>query len=72
MIFTIKTENDKIALLRTLSGLLINLSAGWYAVILIPISHWNVGSLNILVLIADIFFGTLCFGLSYELEKLIS
>ena len=70
MILTLKTKKDKSALLHTTAGLLVNLSAGYYGVILIGSSiNFLSGNINIGLLIVDAIIGTIFLWLSYEFER---
>ena len=63
-------KKDKEAVFKTLSGLAINLSAGWYALVLIAANFLPIrGGAEILSLIVDVVFGTLCLLISFRLER---
>lgn len=60
---------EKIAIMKTLGGLSINLSAGWFGIVFIAPGLVSISSLkDILTLILDFFFGMLFLFISYKLE----
>lgn len=63
---------DKIAVIRSLSGLAINLSAGWFGVAVItPNFSRIIGTKELFLLLFDIIFGILFLWFSYQLEKML-
>lgn len=63
-------KKDRKAFSRILSGLCINLSAGWYGVVLIAPNFWPVGEFkNALVLTYDVLSGTLFLYFAFILER---
>jgi len=63
---------DKIALLKSLSGLTINLSAGWFGLALITPNFSVVAGIKELsLLLYDVTFGILFLWFSYKLEKML-
>jgi hypothetical protein len=61
----------KIAWLKTLSALTVNLSAGWFAVLVIVPNFAHVGNWdNLIVLFYDLMFGTIFLVSSVWLEKI--
>lgn len=64
------SRKDKVAAIKSLSALAINLSAGWLGVAIISPNFWPIaGPREILLLTADLILGTLCWWLSFRLEK---
>lgn len=62
--------DDRKAFLKTLAGLCINLSAGWYGLVVIVPNFWPIKEFkDILVLTGNIFFGTLFLFFSFKLER---
>lgn len=63
---------DKIAFLKSVSGLTVNLSAGWFGVALItPNFSVIAGTKELFLLLFDITFGILFLWFSYKLEKML-
>jgi len=61
---------DKIAAIKALGNLSVNLSAGWLSVVFIAPGFITISSIkDVLTLISDIFFGILFLFISYKLEK---
>ena len=68
----LSNKKDKKAMLKALSGLSINLSAAWYAVVFIVPNFSRLSSVaNLLVLTIDLIFGTFCLWLSFKIERQI-
>ena len=60
---------DKVSL-GAISDLLINLSAGWFASVLIVPNFTHIrSSFNILILIADVIWGIVCLVVAIKLKR---
>ncbi|MFH1896432.1 MAG: hypothetical protein ABH814_03105 [bacterium] len=63
-------KKDKKAITRSLAGLAVNLSAGWFGLVLIAPNFWPLDGLKGLgFLTLDVFAGTLFLWVSYKLER---
>lgn len=62
-------KNQKAAM-RALSALAVNLSAGWFGVVIIAPNFWPIAGLKeVVMLTGDIFLGTIFLLLSYIFER---
>lgn len=63
-------KNDEQAAMRTLAALAVNLSAGWFGLVLIVPNFWPVsGTRELGLLTIDLMAGTLFLWVSYQLER---
>jgi hypothetical protein len=61
---------ERTAVFRSLSGLAINLSAGWFAIVFVAPSSISILSIkDVLTLIYDLLFGIIFLFISYKFEK---
>ena len=62
-------KNQK-AVIRSLAALTVNLSAGWFGVVIIAPNFWPIAGIKeVAMLTGDIYLGTLFWLLSYRLER---